>query len=254
MTAPRLRCVSLQAAALAIVGFIGVMPAAPSAADDVLARSRAMYTSLRSYADTGTVDVEFGSSGALIRERHTFKTHYRAPRHFYFEFNEDKSAGADRFVIWGDAEAFHTWWLTTGVEQTFPKGQGAGAFTQGVLPTKRSLMQIPPLLFAGAGLVGTVTELGEASVTGMEDVGGQRCHKLIGVAKSVYPATGHETNIRRTTIWIDAETLLVRKVFEDTPRGTPAGTASRYTTIFNPQANPTIEDSRFKFTVPSVQK
>ncbi len=243
---------TVGALAFVFVGWLG--SASPSASDDVFARSRAMYASLKSYADTGAVVNEFGSASSPSVERHTFRTYYRGPRHYYFEFNEDKKAGGERYVVWGDDEAFHTWWSTTGVEYTYPKGQGTGAFVGGAVTTKNSLVQIAPLLFSQAGLVGTLTEFGEASVAGTETVGGRPCHKLIGIARSVYPATGHVTNVRRTTVWIDVEALLVRKVFEDTPRGTPAGSVSRITTIFEPQTNPTLDDSKFRFTAPSSQR
>lgn len=216
-----------------------------AAEDDILARSRATYASLKSYADTGTVDVEIGPVGGVIKERHTFTTYYRAPRRFFFDFTKHKNA--DRFVVWSDEGAFHTWWQTTGVESAFPKGQGATAFATAAMPTKNAIVQIAPLVFSQAGLVGTLTEFGDASLVGTESVGGRKCHKLVGVARTVYPATQHVTNVRKTTVWIDAETLLVHKVVESAPRGTPAGTVLRITTTFQPQANPTLEDRRFQF-------
>jgi len=216
---------------------------------DILARSRATYAALRSYADTGTVDMEYGPAGATIWERHTFRTRYRAPRRFFFDFT--KYQKADRFVVWSDDEAFRTWWQTTGVESTYPKGQGTGAITTATAPTKNAITQIAPLLFSQAGLAGTLTEFGDASVVGTESVGGRSCHKLVGVARSVYAATQHVTNVRRTTVWIDVETLLIRKVLEETPQGTPAGLVSRVTTMFEAEANPTLDDDRFRFVPPS---
>lgn len=221
------------------------------AGEDILARSRATYAALKSYADTGTVDIEYGPSSKPIRERHTFGTYYRAPRRYFFDFTKHQKA--DRFVVWSDEESFHTWWQTTGVENSYPKGKGATAFVMAAMPTKNAVAQIAPLLFSQAGLVGTLTELGDASVVGTETLNGRSCHKLAGIAKSIYPATQHVTNVRRTTVWIDAETLLVRKVVEDTPRGTPAGLVSRVTTTFYPQANPRLEDGRFSFVPPSLQ-
>jgi hypothetical protein len=217
----------------------------------VLARSRVLYGSLRSYADTGTVDVEFGPPGNVINERHTFQTHYRAPRHFSFDFTAHRNV--DRFVVWSDDVAFHTWWKATEIESTYPKGQGTTAFVTGSVPTKNALMQIAPLLFTNAGLAGTLTEFGEATSRGSELVGGRLCHKLVGIARSAY-RTGHEHNVRPTTIWIDKETLLVRKVFEDTPPGTPAGSVFRITTTFEPALNPALDDSRFTFVPPGAQK
>src|SRR5437016_14638635 len=77
--------------------------------DDLLQRSRTMYGALRSYADTGVVVKEYSAS---TRDRHTFSTNFnRAPRRFRLDFN--KQSG-DRYVVWGDPDAFHTWWKTTG--------------------------------------------------------------------------------------------------------------------------------------------
>jgi outer membrane lipoprotein-sorting protein len=112
---------------------------------------------------------------------------------------------------------------------------------------------LAPLLFPQAGLQGTLTEVATTTDEGFEIINGRRCHKLSGIAKSVYSQTGRETNVRRITVWIDAETMLVRKVFEDTPSGGPAGNVMRYTTTFEPQANPTLDDLKFRF-VPPAQK
>ena len=79
-----------------------------------------------------------------------FSTYYRAPRLFFFDFTKHKNA--DRFVVWSDEEAFHSWWQTTGVENTFPKGQGASAFVTAAMPTKNAITQTAPLLFSQAGL------------------------------------------------------------------------------------------------------
>src|SRR5438477_116161 len=95
-----------------------------TAADDILQRSRAMYGDLRSYADTGVVLEEYGSSS---KDRHTFATNFsRTPRRFFFDFRKD---GGDRYVVWGDPEAFHTWWKTTGVEEDYPNPNNIAAFT-----------------------------------------------------------------------------------------------------------------------------
>jgi hypothetical protein len=228
--------------------------ALPAAQQDVLARSRAVYAALKSYSDTGTIQHEFGPAASPTVERHTFRTFYRAPRHYFFDFVEDKKAGGDRHVVWGDNEAFHAWNSVTGVDMTFPKGQGAGAFVAASVGSLGSILKMAPLLFSQAGLQGTLTEVATTTDEGFEIVNGRRCHKLSGIAKSVYSQTGRETNIRRTTVWIDADTMLVRKVFEDTPSGGPVGHVLRYTTTFEPLANPPLDDLKFRFAVPSSQK
>jgi outer membrane lipoprotein-sorting protein len=227
--------------------------ATAAASDGVLERSRAAYAALRSYTDTGVILTEMQPLGAgVLKERHTFTTAYRSPRHFYFDFH--KNGGTERYVIWGDGEAFHTWWSTTRTEDTYPRGQGAGAFAQGGYPTRGSALLIAPLLFAQAGLKGSLMNITEASAAGTEEVSGRRCHKLVGLEQDTYGQTGHAFNVRRLTVWVDAESLLVMKLFEDTPRGAPAGTINRVTTTFEPQANPTLDEGRFRFTAPTTQK
>ncbi len=220
-------------------------------AEDIWARSKAAYASLQSYADSGTVEIEYGSVAGPLRDRHTFRTYFRKPRFFYFDFV--KQGNADRLVVWSDLDAFHGWWKLTGVETTYPKGSGSGAFTTGVAITKGSITMTSPLLFPGAGLVGTTTEFADPTDAGLDTLSGHPCHRLVGIAKSVYPQTGHEVNVRRTTIWIDSKTFLIRKVFEDTPKGTIAGAVNRVTTTFQPHANPSLQDDRFKFTPPEAQ-
>lgn len=218
---------------------------------EILERTRAAYAALRSYEDTGTVDVEFGPAGNVVRERHTFATSYRAPRLFYFDFT--KHLKLDRYVVWSDEQVFHSWWQATGVETSYPKGQGSAAIALAAPPTKNSISLITPLLFPKAGLSGTLTEFGDSATAGEETVDGRKCHKLTGIASSVY-ATQHVVNVRKTTVWIDAESFLVRRIVEDAPEGTPAGSGMRVTTTFLPQANPALEDRRFVFTKPAPPK
>lgn len=218
--------------------------------DDILERSRAKYAALRSYADTGVITTEDQTPGGpAVVERHLFTTYYRAPRQFFFEFKEDARAGGEQFVIWCDGGDFNTWWSTTRVHDTYAKGRGALAFALAVLPTKGSAAQIPPLLFSQAGLQGPVTGVKDPRPAGTEDVASRPCHKLIAEVGLAY-GTGNVTSVRSTTIWIDAETLLVRKVLEDTPSGTPRGIVSRVLTTFEPLANPDLDDARFRFAVP----
>jgi outer membrane lipoprotein-sorting protein len=229
--------------------------AANLAGQDVLGRTRAGYGALKTYSDTGTVTVEMKSAGApMLVEKYRFQTAYKAPRQFYFEFNKDDKAGPYRLVVWGDGESFHRWWSTTGIEEDYPRGQGATAFVNSLYPTKNSIMQIPPLLFSKAGLLGTITNFVDGEAAGAEAIGGRKCTKFSGISRDVYSATGKEVNIRRTTIWIDDATGLIRQVLEDTPKGTVAGSVHRVTTTFDPKPNSALDDARFRFAAPSAQQ
>mgnify|MGYP003910461063 CR=1 FL=1 len=52
----------------------------------MLEKTLTAYAALKSYSDTGSVDTEFGPKNGLVREHHTFKTFFRAPRHFLLDF------------------------------------------------------------------------------------------------------------------------------------------------------------------------
>jgi outer membrane lipoprotein-sorting protein len=223
-----------------------------STADDLWEQSRAAYAALQSYADAGVVVTESQSPGApLLVERHTFTTYYHAPREFYFDFKKDPKAGNERLVIWCDGGDFQSWWSATRVHQTYPQGTGASAFGTSAFPTKGSVVLIPPLLFSKAGLQGPLVALKAPRVlSDTEALKGVRVHRLVGDVAIRY-ATGLGGHARATTVWIDAQTLLVRKIVEDTPAGSPEGSVSRTTTTFQPQANPPLADSLFRFEVPS---
>jgi outer membrane lipoprotein-sorting protein len=66
-----------------------------------------------------------------------------------------------------------------------------------------------------------------------------------------YPS-GKETGVRPITLWIDAETYLIHKVLQDTPKGMPRGSISRRITTLKHQANPKLDPAQFRFTVPEA--
>jgi hypothetical protein len=233
---------------------------AQSADSDVLARSIALYPTLASYADTGTAVRE---APGLV-DRWKFRTYFRrSSPDFFFDFQgvTSKSAGLEtdagnhRLVFWmikGELQSFNQ---TAGTHETIPRDGGnqpaalqhAGAYTAG------TSILIPSLLFSKANLPGTLLQIEQATDAGFENVNGHRCHKIIGEA-ALYYQSGRRTNVRQVTVWIDAATLLVRKVFEDTPEGYPAGSFSRLTVTIEPQANPALDDGKFLFQVPAPRR
>jgi len=235
-----LAAASLLAAAGIAMTSAGMAVTSLSAADDIFQQSRAVYAALHSYSDTGVLDIEYATS----RERHTFTTRFKAPRRFYFDF---RKSGGDRFAIWSDGEKFHDWWRSTGVQNDYQQGRGVSAFNQAGYLTLGSGLKIPALLFPGAGLQGAFTNLDGIVPDGEEDVDGRRCYRLVGTTKDVYTGTGREVNVRQMTVWVDAETLLIRKVFEDAPKGTAVAAVMRITTRYEPQANPALDDNSFQF-------
>jgi hypothetical protein len=236
--------------------------AAPDSGSDVLARSIALYPKLNSYADTGTVVVD--TTGGNW-ERYKFKTYFRKSADYsdiYFDFQGVNWKSGELVVAM--PQTHRVLWMTNGELQSFDREskvhesfsresgrqpgvlQGAGSKTRG------SSILIFSLIFAKANLPGTILQIQQSSDAGFETVNGHRCHKVVGMAGAYYPS-GQITNVRPVTVWIDEKTLLVRKVFEDSPKGYPPGSYSRVTFTLEPQANPTLDDSRFQFQVPTFQ-
>lgn len=226
---------------------------------DVLAKSIKYYSTLTSYSDTGTVRRE--SAGTVDDAR--FTTYFRrATRDLFFEFQSLTSVTkSTRFSI--DMSAYRTViWMFKGEMQTYdrrtdaheavnPDGGGqVRALQNANYASQGASILVPSLLYAQSRLPSTILQIAEASEAGVENIDGRRCHKITGVAAQFYPS-GQRTNVRAVTVWIDAETQLIRRVFEDTPKNYPAGGVSRLTITLQPQANPAIDDAKFQFTVPA---
>lgn len=217
--------------------------------EQIMQHARDTYAQLRSYSDSGVVLSEFGSSDSPAHARSTFSTYFtRVPRHFFLEFDKE---GGDRFVIWGDPNAFHTWWKTTGVASDYPNPNNLPAFNLSDFQTGGVATKIPTLLYSKAALVGTLSHFADAALEGVEDVSSHHCYKLVGRSNDLYGQTGKEVNFRRVTLWIDTASALIRQVREE-PKAMP-GQIVRVTVTFVPAANPSVPDSRFAFSPPEQQ-
>jgi hypothetical protein len=256
------RLIAVAAACIAAVVSTGapVVRASVQAAPNLppeLTRAIAYYSTLTSYADTGTIVLELPGVVDTLKTA----TYFRRPtRDLYLEVHGVSSVNpATRFTVDMSATR-HLIWMFKGDMQTYDsrtgsrelvRAEGGGqvrALQNGSYATRGISMLIPALLYSQSGLPGTISQIEQASVAGIEDVDTRRCHKIVGVAAAYYPS-GQRTDIRPVTVWIDAETRLIRKVFEDTPEGYPANSFQRKTITLQPRANPPLEDSMFQFKV-----
>lgn len=232
----------------ALLGIVGsACWHAPARADQPLERMRGAYASLRSYADKGTITLEGKNiGGPMLSERHSFATRFAAPRRFYFEFTKDPNTADERFVIWCPGETFSSWWSATNVAENYARGQGQNAFAVGEHPTSGAVSLIPPLLFANAGLVGPLSAIDTPTDIASETIAGRSHHVVTATVR-----LNHWSETTRTTrLWIDAQTMLVRRIFQDTPTGMGGDVVDRVTTVFEPEANPALDDDAFRFTPP----
>jgi len=230
-------------ATIACTFFLLARSSQAQTADSVLQKTRDLYGSLKSYSDTAVILNEYGTA---TTDRHTFTTNFnRVPRHFILDFRKD---GGGRYVIWGDPDAYHTWTGGTGQQYDYPNPNNVTALTMSAVQTYGAAMDIPTLLYAKAKLGGLLNNIQDAVMDGTEEINGRRCYRIWGRMSDTYAATGREVNVRKATIWIETDSSLVRQIREEW-KPLP-GQRSRLTATFQPQANPTIDDSKFKFVAP----
>ena len=223
--------------------------AAVAAAADVMAQSLAAYAALKSYADSGTVTDEYGAPDHPTDDTNHFHTFMARPGRYFLEFL--KHDDLDRGVIWANPDGLHVWYRSSVSVTDYPPANETSAFNLNEYSTRSTITLIAPLFFTKARLTGTVTGLTGPEEVGMETIDGHPCHKIVGIARQVYQ-TGYESNKRRTTLWVDAQTLLIRKIFEEWKA--PPGSVNRRLTTFSPHANPTLDDAKFTFTPPDTQQ
>ena len=245
---------------LSIFALVGTVFATSGVAEsdneamDLLKRSMDLYSTLPAYADSGTAVRE----GPGLIDRWKFKTYFSRPRNFRFDFQGVTSQSAGLTM---DSSSQHiVLWMIEGELQSFNQqmrshntvgrtGNQPGELLNASAYTAGTSVLIPSLLFAKSDLPGSIRQIREAAYAGLESVNGHRCHKIVGTAAQFYPS-GKMTNVREVTVWLDEQSRLVRKVFEDTPKGYPAGSYLRLTIQLDPQANPRLEPANFQFTVP----
>jgi outer membrane lipoprotein-sorting protein len=211
---------------------------------NLLQRSVLFYIRMQAYSDTAEMTTEFGTPGTTpVVEHYSFKTYFRAPQQFFFEFT--KSTG-ERFVIWSEGGDFQTWSTATHTQDNYPQSQVTLAFSVASIPTKGASLQIAPLLFAKSGLKGPLLNLVDVKMIGTETVAGHSCQKFFAEKR----LTGLGEEERPTTVWVDSGNLLIRKILEDTPKGMGTGGVNRVTTVFEPKIDGAFTDSAFHFVPP----
>ena len=238
----------------------GLVPARGTSAafdaEDALRRSSAAYAALTAYADTGTVVDDAGG----FKDKYAFRTYFtRQPRNLFLDFSMIESEYSNGFKIKSDRETVI--WMENGLLQTYDRatqehatypedgGQQVEALKAANYGTKGVSTIVPSMIYTKAGMTSVIQATEEATAAGSETVDGRPCLKVMGIERWRYPS-GQVTGVRPVTIWIDAETYLIRRIFQDTPKGMPRGGISRRTTTFRPYANPSLKPTSFRYTVP----
>jgi hypothetical protein len=244
--------------ALTAVADTGTPRGAAYDANEVLGKMRAAYAALTSYADSGTVlDETVGYT-----DRSTFRTFFtREPNNLFIEFRglgSEYKSGAHvpsnaHIVLWMENGELQTWSGASQAHETYPRaaGQQVHAVKSAGYATFGISVLVPSHLYTNAGMVSPIHAADEVEADGFETVNGRKCYRLLGVERWRYPS-GQETGVRPITIWIDAETYLIHKVLQDTPKGYPRNQISRRVTTIKHRANPKLAPAQFRYTVPAT--
>lgn len=214
-------------------------------ADHPMAPVSARYASLAAYRDTGTLETQYQwPETPLVTRQHRFETAFRAPRHFFFRFDQDPADGADAYVIWCDGGPFQSWWKSVGLHMVHDNGQGAVAFYNAQSPTLDAANLIAPHLFPGAMLYGPTYRLLGAEQTGSEELDGRGTWTIAATGR----VTGVQTTEERpTNVWIDDETGLVVRVRVGAEASSPQGMIDSRDFVIAPVADPELPDDIFAF-------
>jgi hypothetical protein len=218
--------------------------ALPQSAADLMQRARDAYQKLRTYSDTGEVVMDYQGVGTrvLTSTRGSFQTSYEAPRHFRMTFRKENG---EELAIWtkGQERTVYSWWSATRVADSSPS---AIPFLTAASPTLGTTTLIPTLLFPQAKLNAQLDQLSDPKLDADEAVDGHACYRIRGNETAI-----KGTMVRPLVVWIDRESLLVRRVAEDTPESMGKGGVSRTTWTIHPQANPALGEGDFGFTPPN---
>ena len=220
-------------------------PAAPvplvdGSPEAILARMLKTYADAPSYEDEGEAVLVFRGDGPKRTVKRPFSTRFVRPKLFRYEFSERARDGDDernRYVIWTDAapELSKAWWTIKPEvrEGTLDSALGTAAGVSGGTSTI-----VPGLLMSR--VMPSRASLGwlkQPKLTGEEVVEGANCDKIEGLNSSGRPET----------TWVDKETHLLKKMYEETKI---PGAVVEQTTTFRPRLDIAIPADQFDFKPP----
>jgi len=219
---------------------IPVSPAPNAAANAaaVLKQMAQAYSACKSYRDTGTSLTKFLGDN-LFENKIEFKTAFRRPVDFRFEYTAHEDFMENRMIIHRDKAGTRTWWSIGGGEENTTI-ESAIASATGV--SSGTAFNVPTMLFPD--------EVGGCSFPSRED------WTVLPDAqendRSCYRLTRKEQNGDYETIWIDKAISLVMRIDErrtiDGKRGT---FVVEQTTLYRPEINIDIPGAELQFNAPA---
>jgi hypothetical protein len=236
------------------------------AAQEIIARSIAVYANCTSYVDEGEVKTIFLESNGPRTVIKPFTTAFVRPSAFRFEYKElrgllrpptPQEAGSSElgarnrgleewspgleqrsnYIIWADGEVVKTWWsIKPGVENP-PNLAMALAAATGV--SSMSSFTVPTLLMPETNM-GNPLKSFSALKLQEQEIDGRQAYKIEGTDGRKFPVT----------FWLDKETLLIVKTFRKVRF---PDFATETTTTYRPKINAGAE-GKLAFNAPGTGK
>lgn len=219
-----------------LVSLLGIQSSAPPDLDarQILERTAKVYGECKTYRDSGTVTTLFIQERGNRTVVKPFTTAFVRPDRFRYEFKARRGeVEFDRYLIWKKSEDVRTWWdVRPGVEEKTLAEAVAAA--KGV--SSNSSYTIPALLLGSMRGFGRVTDLPDAQRKADADLDGSMCFLVQG-----------GTHEEPTTLWIDQQTFLLRRIDE---QNTFASFRTEETTTYEPVLDGEIPESLLAFDPP----
>jgi outer membrane lipoprotein-sorting protein len=213
----------------------------------LLERVRQVYAGAKTYRDTGVVTTTyFKPDGTVMMEsKKPFSTAFVRPDRFRFEYHETRDGDRpSRYLIARDATGkVRRWWdVRPGVEEggrLYMALAGATGVSDGSANT------VPSLLLSDARHGRNWTQLKGLELLDDAETAGRRCH-LVKHTIPAIPNTPAKGSV--FTYWLDAETLLLRRIESST---TFPEFYTKAITTYEPVLNGDVPDSALAFDPPA---
>ncbi len=239
----------LSLAVLGMLLFVGasytVQGQQPSA-ETIMERMASAYASCNSYVDEGEVRSVFLEPGGPRTQIKPFSTAFVRRLAFRFEYKSRRAgyerAGYDiggpewdRYIIWRGTETVKSWWsITPGVKNQpdlfHALGEAAGV-------SNLSSVTVPSLLMPELAHGSRIKSLSKLRLIGEEEVKGSKAYKIEGV----------DLRGNTVTVWVDAASMLLLKVYEKKKFDKFEVEA---TTTYKPQVNVEVARKKLEFNLP----
>ncbi|HZH98667.1 MAG TPA: hypothetical protein VEX38_06820 [Fimbriimonadaceae bacterium] len=207
------------------------MAQTPLDAAGVLERTRQAYSNCKTYRDTAEIALVELRHGKPWTIKRRIKTFFSAPDQIRIEHDQERKSGApDLMVLWTENGSYRTWWSLMPGVHIHRDREPAFRWAREVMGRG---MHIADLLLGGPQADWTAASLaGEPELLPDAKVGGRTCYTV------VLPKA------RRTKIWIDKATFLIRKTHTPLP---PQNRHVEVTSSYSPEVGVALPASAFGF-------